>query len=291
MLTIMQRSSHGRNPALCPSPVRNSIELRHRTVAARLRVRLTVLVLAVSIAGCGKTMQHAATEQLVLSDAVDRSVASIDFTPLSGAKCFLDSSNLKSVKLTNVVNSSYVISSIRNQLMAAGCLLVEDRGEAQVVIEPRLGTLGADAHEVTYGIPSSSMLSQAASLVPTSPPIPTIPEISLAKKDDQTGAAKVAVFAYDAESGRPIWQSGTTTAKSTSRNLWIFGVGPFQSGSVHEGPKFAGAEMSLPQAEQKRKARDSRQVISLGDAFLFGDLPKPDAESEIQQASAEEQAE
>ena len=163
--------------------------------------------------------------------------------------------------------------------------------EAQVVIEPRLGTLGADAHEVTYGIPSSSMLSQAASLVPTSPPIPTIPEISLAKKDDQTGAAKVAVFAYDAESGRPIWQSGTTTAKSTSRNLWIFGVGPFQSGSVHEGPKFAGAEMSLPQAEQKRKVRDSRQVISLGDAFLFGDLPKPDAESEIQQASAEEQAE
>ena len=250
-----------------------------------------MLLLAVSMAGCGKTMQHAATEQLVLSDAVDRSVASIDFTPLSGAKCFLDSSNLKSVKLTNVVNSSYVISSIRNQLMAAGCLLVEDRGEAQVVIEPRLGTLGADAHEVTYGLPSSSLISQAASLVPTSPPIPTIPEISLAKKDDQTGAAKVAVFAYDAETGRPIWQSGTTTAKSTSRNLWVFGVGPFQSGSVHEAPQFAGAEMSLPLAEQKRKVRDSRQVVTLGDAFLFGDLPKPEAESEIQQASGEEPAE
>ncbi|MBC8289163.1 MAG: hypothetical protein H8E37_02500 [Planctomycetes bacterium] len=246
------------------------------------------MLAAVSLAGCGKTMQHAATEQLVLSDAVDQSVSSIDFTPLSGAKCFLDSSNLKSVKLTNVVNSSYVISSIRNQLMAAGCLLVEDRSEAQVVIEPRLGTLGADAHEVTYGIPSSNLLSQAASLVPTSPPIPTIPEISLAKKDDQTGAAKVAVFAYDASTGRPLWQSGTTTARSTSRNLWVFGIGPFQSGSVHEAPQFAGAEMSLPLAEQKRKVRESRQVVTLDDAFLFGNLPEPKPASEIQPASAEE---
>jgi len=239
----------------------------------------TILVLAaISLTGCGKTMQHTATEQLVLSDAVDRSVASIDFTPLSGAKCFLDTVNLQSVNSKKLVDAPYVISSLRNQVIAAGCLLVEDRSQAEVVLEPRLGTLGADTHEVTYGVPSSNLLSQAAALMPATPPIPTIPEISLAKKDDQSGAAKIAVFAYDAQSGRPIWQSGMSIARSTSHSFWVFGVGPFQSGTVHDAPQFAGSQMSLPLAERKHTAAESRQAISIKDTFLFDTLPAPIAE-------------
>lgn len=247
-------------------------------------VVLAAALAAISFSGCGKTIQRAATEQLVLSDAVDESIASIDFTPLSGAACFLDSSELKTVKLTQVVNSSYVISALRNQLAAAGCRLVEDRKDADIVLEPRLGTLGADAHEVTYGIPSSNLLTQAASLVPASPPVPTIPEISLARKDDQSGAAKIAVFAYDAKTGSPLWQSGTMIARSTARDLWVFGVGPFQSGSVHDAPQFAGAEMPMPLAAQE-ETEEPRQKVSLSDSFLF-DSPEP--EPEIVPAGAEE---
>lgn len=230
-----------------------------------------LLALCMTLTGCGKSMQHSATEQLVLSDAVDRTVSAIDFTPLAGAKCYLDSTKLPSVKSSSFVNAPYVISSLRNQLIAAGCLLAESKTDAEVIVEPRLGTLGTDEHEVTYGIPSSSLLSQAASLVPTAPPIPTIPEISLAKKDDQTGAAKLAVFAYHAETGRPIWQSGMSVARSTARNTWVFGVGPFQSGTVYDSPQFAGSRIALANAEGVSEGAESTQVISFDEAFLFAE--------------------
>ncbi|MFP6764717.1 MAG: DUF6655 family protein [Planctomycetaceae bacterium] len=270
------RSSTGQQRHRFPAAQPPADQSRPSTQQYIARILLTLA--AISLTGCGKTMQHTATEQLVLSDAVDRSVASIDFTPLGGAKCYLDTSNLKSVEPKSLVDASYVISSLRNQILAAGCLLVADRSLAEVVLEPRLGTLAADAHEVTYGVPSSNLLSQAAALMPATPPIPTIPEISLAKKDDQSGAAKIAVFAYDAESGRPLWQSGMAIARSTSRSFWIFGVGPFQSGTVHDSPQFAGSKMSLPLTERQRKATESRQAISLKDTFLFDTLPEPVAE-------------
>src|SRR5690606_5395103 len=43
-------------------------------------------VLLVIAAGCGTTRDKLATEQLLLSDAVDRAVARIDFSPLKGEK-------------------------------------------------------------------------------------------------------------------------------------------------------------------------------------------------------------
>ncbi len=49
-----------------------------------------------SMVGCGTTREYNATEQLVMSDAVDRSIASIDFRPLSGRKVYLDTSYLAS---------------------------------------------------------------------------------------------------------------------------------------------------------------------------------------------------
>lgn len=246
---------------------------RRRPALTVLRAALLLVVVS-SLSGCGKSIQHKATEQLVLSDAVDRSVSGIDFTPLSGAKCYLDDTPIKGVKLTTVVNSGYVVSSLRNQIVAAGCQLVDARGDADVVLEARLGTLAADNHEVTYGIPSSNLLSQAASMMTSAPAIPTIPEVSLAKKDDQTGASKIAVFAYDAKTGNPIWQSGLSIARSSARNVWVAGIGPFQSGTVYESPQFAGARMSLPLARRKPVAFEPRQVISIDKTFLFDAVPE-----------------
>lgn len=239
-------------------------------------VRLTTLsvLLAVSLTGCGKTMQRNATEQLVLSDAVDRSISRIDFMPLSGRRCYLDSTNLAAAKMTTFVNAAYVIGSLRNQLVAAGCLLVETRTEAEIVLEPRLGTLGTDAHEVSYGIPSNNLLNQAASMMPAAPPVPTIPEISFARKDNQTAAAKVAVFAYDAKTGARIWQSGIAVARSSVRESWFFGVGPFQSGAVYESPRFIGARLKVPLIGENRNLTGTRQVVSLNEVHLF-ELPQP----------------
>jgi hypothetical protein len=205
------------------------------------------------LSGCGTTKSRVATEQLLMSDAVDRSIANIDFRPLSGESVYLDTKYLQMVKGNSLVNADYVISSLRQQMMAADCRLEEKLEDAEFVAEARMGALGTDGHEVTYGIPSNRGLSSAASLLPNAPPIPAIPEISLAKKDDEVGAAKIAVFAYHRTTGKPIWQSGLSQARSSSKNLWLFGAGPFQRGTIYDRTGFAGDDVDLPLLGKERR--------------------------------------
>ena len=195
------------------------------------------------LSGCGTTTQRAGTEQLLISDAVDHAVAQIDFRPLSERSVYLDTSYLQPVKGIGFVNAPYIISSLRQQLTAAGCLLQDDRENAEIVIEARVGALGTNGHEITYGLPQSSALSSAASIFANAPTIPVIPELSVGRVDSQSGVAKVMVFAYDRQSRQPIWQSGTARSESTSRNSWILGAGPFQRGSLHKGVRFAGSRL------------------------------------------------
>ena len=112
-------------------------------------------------------------------------------------------------------------------------MVQDDREQATVIVEPRVGALGADGHDVTYGVPQSGALSSAVSVVSGSS-LPVIPEISLGRTDAQAGVAKIVVFAYDRETREPVWQSGLAKAESTSSNTWILGAGPFQRGTIHE---------------------------------------------------------
>ena len=260
--------------------------------ALRMPGWVACALIAIGLAGCGNSQRRTATEQLVLSDAVDRAVRNIDFSPLGGATCWLDTSNIASPKSAGFVSAGYIKSSLRNQMVAAGCRLVESRDDAQVVVEARVGVLGSDHHEITYGFPSNSMVTQATSLVPTAPAVPPLPEIAFAEKDDQTGAAKLAVFAYDAGSGGAIWQSGVVTAQSTGRDTWVLGVGPFQSGTIYEKPRFAGTRVRLPLMGSS-DLPESRQMIQLDEPFEFrppqiADIQ--DDDSPIEQVAGEEDA-
>ncbi len=212
--------------------------LVRNTLAISLCVLTTVLGFS---SGCGTTKLQEATEQLVLSSAVDRSVSMMDFRPLAGQKVFLDTTYLQNAKSSTFVNADYVTSSMRQQIMAAGCYLQEERNKADVIIEARIGTLGADDHRVTYGIPENNGLSGAATLLAQTP-TPSIPEIAVARRDAREGAAKVAAFAYDRETRIPVWQSGISQSIATSRNTWVLGVGPFQGGSIREGGRLARGE-------------------------------------------------
>src|SRR5712671_5800920 len=86
--------------------------------------------------GCGTTRmtdtQRTATEQLLISNAVDKAVTQLDFRPLSGKPVFFDAQYLD-----NTVDKGYVTSSLRQQLLANGCVLQEDRTKATYVIEAR----------------------------------------------------------------------------------------------------------------------------------------------------------
>src|SRR3954468_3905949 len=98
---------------------------------------LPALVLAgaaISISGCGTTRSsdttRTATEQLLISDAIDRAVQSMNFRTLAGQTVFLDDT-----KLTDTVDKNYYISTLRQQLLASGCELREKRDDADFVVE------------------------------------------------------------------------------------------------------------------------------------------------------------
>ncbi|MBP3960090.1 hypothetical protein J8F10_33105 [Gemmata sp. G18] len=196
--------------------------------------RASWLLLVALLAGCGTTKMtdspRAATEMLLVSQAVDLAVAKIDFTPLSGQPVFLDTSPLEK----DVVDKGYVISLVRQQLLAHGALVQEERTRAVFVVELHAGAVGTDRHSVMVGTPAVSLPSVVPGL-PTS-----IPEIALAKKNDQRGVAKIGVFAYNRITGRAVWQSGTVEATSQVKDTWFFGAGPFTRGTIRQRTELAG---------------------------------------------------
>jgi hypothetical protein len=161
---------------------------------------------------------------MLVSNAIDQCVSRMDFRNLSGQKVFFDPQYLD-----GCVDKGYLVSSLRQHLLACGCLLMEDRPKATFVVEARSGAVGTDRHQLLIGVPQMTM----PVTVPGAPA--AIPEISLAKRTDQNGVAKVAVFAYNRLTGERVWQSGTLEAKATSKDVWLFGTGPFQKGTVKSG--------------------------------------------------------
>jgi hypothetical protein len=73
----------------------------------------------------------------------------------------------------------------------------------------------------------------------------------MARREDRTGSAKIAVFAYYRDSRQPYWQSGVARSDSDSKAAWILGIGPFQRGSIRGGTQFAGSRFgkSIPQLQ------------------------------------------
>jgi hypothetical protein len=176
--------------------------------------------------------QRAASEMMLVSQAIDNSVAQLDFSAMAGKPVFLDTQYLD-----GTVDKGYLISSLRQQLLAQGALLQEERQKSLYVVEPRAGAVGTDKHSLLVGTPAITLPS--LSMIP----ITSIPEIALMKQTDQKGVAKVAVFAYNRLTGRALWQSGLVDSESTLKDTWVFGAGPFSRGTVRKETELAGEKL------------------------------------------------
>lgn len=261
---------------------------------ARSSIAIVFALVALTLLeGCGTTAARQATDQMLASDAVDHAVSHIDFSALAGQKVFFDTKYMDQPPGINVgigvVNTGYIASAMRQHMLAAGVLLADKAENADIIVEARVGILGADRHDLTYGLPASnaSNVASTAATAATSLPI-VIPEVSFARKVDQTAAAKIACYAYARDTRERIWQSGTSLAKSSSKDTWILGAGPFQKSSVQNGVRFAGESISPFGKSLEKEAINS----DFEDAMVFkkGHKVEPKPAGEIQQASAEVKA-
>lgn len=208
--------------------------MRHISGQARA---LVAALLGLGIgAGCGTVKMtgtaRTGTEQLLLTNAWDSALQKVDFRPLTGVPVYLDTTNV------NAVDQGWVVSSIRQAMLAQGVLLRAKPEQAQWIVEARVGAYGTDSYNWLVGVPQLS-IPPTLTGVPTG----TVPEIPLIKKSNQQGVAKLALFAYDRASGRLVWNSGTMLATANAKDVYIGGVGPIQSGSIRGGTEFIGVKL------------------------------------------------
>ncbi len=84
-------------------------------------------------------------------------------------------------------------------------------------------------------------------------------------------------------------------AQSSSRDAWFFGVGPFQSGSIHDNPRFAGDRLKLPLAGQQNPEQE-RQAVALDREYIFSKpvptvpLPEPEADTKTAESGETEKS-
>jgi len=232
---------------------------------------LAVLLSSTLPLGCGTTKwsdtKRTATEQLLISDAMDRAVSRLDFRAVAGKKVYLDEG-----PLSGVTDADYLVSLLRQHMLASGCRLMEKRDEADYVVEVRAGAVGTDRREVTFGVPAT----QALSSLPVSTVVPAIPEMPLANKTEQRAVVKIALFAYNRHTGRPVWQSGAVPVESTAKNLWLLGAGPFQRGTIYEGTEFVGREIEIPLIAPGRAHDEDHAKLAVSDEAYFAEPVEPD---------------
>lgn len=224
------------------------------------------------VAGCGTTRltdtQRTATEQLLVSNAIDQAVADLNFQCLAGKTVFFDPQYLD-----GTVDRGYLVSSLRQQLLGCGCNLQEDRNKASYVVEVRSGGVGTDRHALLVGIPQMNV----PTFLPGQPS--QIPEIPFAKKTDQEGVAKIAVYAYNRMTGQPVWQSGVVKATSTSKDTWVLGAGPFQRGSIRTGTEFAGEQISIFTDKEALASEHGPPSVPLTRPATWNEMPPPKTDS------------
>ena len=228
---------------------------------------------AMLLAGCGTTRwtdtSRTATEQMLISDAVDRAVSDIDFTALQGRDVYLDSRFI-----FGSVDDRYIISTLRQHMFASGCIIKDKPEDAAFIVEVRTGAVGTNRNDILFGTPSTQLPSLGGA-APVGGAV--IPEIALFKRTSQQGVCKVAVFAYDRISGSPVWQSGSRHVDSKSRDVWVLGAGPFQSGSIYDGTKLSGEKFRVPlsgsQQVADRKSIEKNNKIWVAQEIVFDGAP------------------
>lgn len=180
---------------------------------------LVVCAGIVSVMGCTSTNSsntaRTATEQMLVSNAVDQSLSKVDFQAFGGRKVFVEE------KYIDCTDKNYVISSVRHRVLMQGGQIAGKAEEADLILEVRSGAVGTNTSNSFLGIPQIQL-----------PGMISTPEIKLVNRVNQTGMAKIGLVAYDAKTHQVLGEGGMSLAKSADSNWYVFGIGPWQNGTV-----------------------------------------------------------
>jgi len=167
------------------------------------------------LAGCSTVRLtepgQTASEQLLISVAVDHAVGQLNPKIPAGTKVFVDAQYFDDAPGDAALYTKYAVASIRDRLLQQGARLVDDRKSADMVAELRTGGQSIDHDDFLIGLPAIPIPIPLTGTV-------TTPKVPLFESDRQTGIAKLAITAYGkdgalAASSGPVYGESDLTHK------------------------------------------------------------------------------
>ena len=233
--------------------------MRKRLRGAKKRKALVVLFALGLVVGCGTTKfsdtSRTATEQLLISSAMEDLVDQYDYSRLAGLKVFVKTAN-------STTDGDYLKSLVRQQVAANGAFVKDSEDDADYIVEIAPGAVGTNRYELMYGIPETKIPAIGTASNATS-----IPEFALIKRTDQKAQIKLRMWAYNKETGAIIWQSGVNTQSSQLRDRWIFGAGPFTTASYDNWGVRLGGDKAIPQSFSEDGLENERTSVTAEAAY------------------------
>jgi hypothetical protein len=156
-----------------------------RAVGSCVRAALAVaLLLTLGATGCASQRRvtdtpRSSTEQLLVSEAIERALASLEWPALEGVSVAVE------VLALDGTDAPYLQGAAEARARALGARVVT-REDAELVLGLRAGVLGTTSRRSSFGIPSVPLLVGAT------------PEIHLVRVLRRRGYAKLRLLAWDA---------------------------------------------------------------------------------------------
>ena len=165
------------------------------------------------------------TEQLLLTGTWDDALCRVNFHPLAGVKVYLDGQYI------SAVDKDWIISSIRRTMAEQGVLIENNKDKAQVILEVAFGAYGTDQRDSKTGLPGLGLAPSTGGPAIVSN---SSNSLTFSQTNRQDAVVKAALFAYEAKTGRLVWESGTFFNAQGLRDHFLFGHGPYRMSSRPE---------------------------------------------------------
>src|SRR5436190_19926253 len=184
-----------------------------------------VLLLCVALlAGCTTSRSTAplrtASEQLLMSSAADRAAAQLSLGIPKGTRIFVDTRYFQGY------DDGYAIAAIRAQMLKNGLMVVDDRLQAEAVVQVSSGALSTDQKSLLIGLPQLTV-----PYIPVGNSV-TVPEIALFKQAEEKGVAKFVATGYDAKTGKLLATTDARYGFSHNTNHTVLLFFSWASGDV-----------------------------------------------------------
>jgi hypothetical protein len=168
-----------------------------------------------------------ADQQFLESEATRLAVQRINCDSLRDRKVFLDTTYLTTIRENSESLSFrqvpqqflFLAAELRAKLLLSGARLVDQKQNADIVVEARTGGISVNRLDYLLGISQITVPTEGVASVPF-----TTPELAILKSTKQFGFASVAIVAFWRDSGEIVSASGPFVGRTSRQDYWVFGV-------------------------------------------------------------------